>query len=314
MGYYDTIRNPSTFQRTAVAKGMLSFDRLKEQTAVSCWGVDPLFACRVLCSHPSNVLPFLADRTPKSEVGIHPCIEGLIRGPKEALSVLSQMAEAQIVRSYQTESLGYIWAALASLLRARDDMPDTSTPNNDAEGAGTRGGNTAGGRSSERSRTRTDHGPFVPSDTMQVASSSPVDSNDDRPDTALSVPSSIGFVESSAPLVEDYTVRFANCLIRCVLNYAQPLNKGLPFLEFRDERPAYVYGRDKGGIFKAIDDGGIQFGHKRLRAQVAILEAKRSFQDIINGVPSVSDELLAQVVGEALALNNDKVVKISNNK
>ena len=253
MGYYDTIRNPSTFQRTAVAKGMLSFDRLKEQTAVSCWGVDPLFACRVLCSHPSNVLPFLADRTPKSEVGIHPCIEGLIRGPKEALSVLSQMAEAQIVRSYQTESLGYIWAALASLLRARDDMPDTSTPNNDAEGAGTRGGNTAGGRSSERSRTRTDHGPFVPSDTMQVASSSPVDSNDDRPDTALSVPSSIGFVESSAPLVEDYTVRFANCLIRCVLNYAQPLNKGLPFLEFRDERPAYVYGRDKGGIFEAID-------------------------------------------------------------
>ena len=50
MVYYDTIRNPSTFQRSAVAKRMLSFDRLKTQTAVSRWGVNHLYACRVLCS------------------------------------------------------------------------------------------------------------------------------------------------------------------------------------------------------------------------------------------------------------------------
>lgn len=36
--------------------------------------------------------------------------------------------------------------------------------------------------------------------------------------------------------------------------------------------------------------------------QVAILEAKRGFQEVDEGVSTISDELLAQVVGEALAL------------
>ncbi|OJD27902.1 hypothetical protein ACJ73_00695 [Blastomyces percursus] len=250
MVYYDTITNPSTFQRLAV----------------SCWGVDHLYACRVLCSQPSDVLPFLADRIPRSEVRIHPCIESLIHGPKEALSELSQMAEAQIVCSYQPESLGYVWTALGNLLRPRDNDRDTRAPDNDDQGADPQGG--TGGRSSGRSRTRTGHGPFVPSDTMQVASSSPMGSDDGRPDIALSVPSSIGFVESPAPLVEDYT----------------PIKKGLSFLEFRDERLAYRYERDEERIFEAIDDGGIQFRFRRRQDQQVVGEALAFNSDAIDKI------------------------------
>lgn len=54
--------------------------------------------------------------------------------------------------------------------------------------------------------------------------------------------------------------------------------------------------------FEAIDNGGVQVMYSDNSFQVAILEAKRGFQEVSEGVLTISDELLAQVVGEALAL------------
>ncbi|OJD25927.1 hypothetical protein ACJ73_02703 [Blastomyces percursus] len=69
-------------------------------------GVQQLFACRVLCKQPSNMLSILADRFhSECEVGVHPCIDSLIQGPREEAMTLAQMAELQIMRAYELESL-----------------------------------------------------------------------------------------------------------------------------------------------------------------------------------------------------------------
>lgn len=67
-------------------------------------------------------------------------------------------------------------------------------------------------------------------------------------------------IMSSAPLVEDLTIRFLSCITRCILNYAQPIGKALPYVQCRDKRLFYktaeVVEESKG--FQAIDDGGVQ--------------------------------------------------------
>lgn len=147
-------------------------------------------------------------------------------------------------------------------------------------------------------------------DRPLVSSSPP-----ERPDTASSAPSSIEYMErSSAPLVKDYTVRFLSCLIHCVLNYSQSIAKEGPFIQYRDERLGYTYNSGARKGFEAIDDGGVQLEWPRNKRQVALPEAKRSFQDITNGRPTVSDKLLGQIVGEALASKLFKDCNISTEK
>lgn len=107
------------------------------------------------------------------------------------------------------------------------------------------------------------------------------------------------------PLLEDATIRLASCFVRCVLNYGQPVkfDHGV-FLEFRDER--FTYSCDLGGsrAVHAVDDGGIQVFDKEkgVFRQVTLLEGKRTFQKIVSGEALITDRLLAQMVGEVLAL------------
>ncbi|KAJ9285654.1 hypothetical protein DTO027B5_6453 [Paecilomyces variotii] len=296
MAYYDTIRTPRDFVEAASSQEALSFADLHQsnywETGASHWGILQLFASRVICRQPSDILPLLADQihSAKDDM-LHPCLSALIQGPREEPDQLRRMAEIQIVRSYEPESLGYVWAALVPLLQL--------------DGASTR---TMASERPVRERNQPDRGEYVSSAGFQI-SSSPLD----RPNTASSAPSSLGYTEkSSAPLVEDFTVRFLSCLIRCVLNYSQPLDKGSPFVQYRDERLAYVYaGVEK--ELEAIDDGGLKLMALGRTTQVAILEAKRSFQEISEGRPTVSNELLAQIVGEALALRLSNARHISKN-
>ncbi|TWU77544.1 hypothetical protein ED733_007493 [Metarhizium rileyi] len=187
------------------------------------------------------------------------------------------MSEAQIVHAYEPEGLGYTWVAMAPLLRSDHDDIRASASDGPT-----------------RERPQRELTGFVSSQGLQFGSSPT-----DRPDTASSAPSRLGYVErSSAPLVEDFTIRFLSCLIRCVLNHAQPLNKTSPFVQYRDERLMYrtKQSEDRSKEFGAIDDGGVQVKYLDNSFQVAILEA------VDEGVSTISDELLAQVVGEALAL------------
>ncbi|KAK2802819.1 hypothetical protein FQN50_007225 [Emmonsiellopsis sp. PD_5] len=296
MAYYDRIRTPSAFRAASSSQQAVNFVTLQQshswESAASRWGTQYLFACRVICKQPGDILPLLANGIHSgNESGVHPCIENLIEGPREGMAALSQMAEPQIVRAYELESLGYVWAALAPLLQA-----DSGTHQ------------TISSQRPVRERNQPERNEYVSSEGFQI-SSSPLE----RSDTASSSPSSVGYMEgSSAPLVEDYTVRFLSCFIRCVLNYIQPVNKDLPFIQYRDERLAYICtGAGMGNSFQAIDDGGVQVDHPDGKLQVAMLEAKRGFQAITDGHPTVSDELLAQIVGETLALRLSKAKCIS---
>ncbi|KAM4065293.1 hypothetical protein HRG_004378 [Hirsutella rhossiliensis] len=182
---------------------------------------------------PKKRLPLLESGgyLPRDLRNIHACIDGLIEGP-ESIDALKNKWEPELVQHYEPDSLGYVWAALASFGLA-------------------------------------------------------------------------------APLVEDATVRLASCFIRCVLNYGQRRDKTGPVLCFRDERRTYSYAEGKKQIH-AVDDGSIRLMDPVNTSQhVAMLEVKRTFEKVIEGDPSVSDELLAQMVGETLALRCGDIEPVS---
>ncbi|KAK2810948.1 hypothetical protein FQN50_002539 [Emmonsiellopsis sp. PD_5] len=304
MLYYDTIRNASAFVEASAKYKTMSFAALKRsmhwESAASQWGTEQLFACRVICKKPCDVLPLLAPSISSGRGQLEngsSLLNNLVEGPGKSAAALQQMSEFEIVRAQNNDSLGYVWAALAPLLEsnATEASPTATTTTVTSMTA-------VSGRPAWEKHP-VSHQDYVPSDGFQI-SSSPAEGRDS--DLASSRCPSLGYMEMpSAPLVEDYTVRFLNCLIRCVLNYGQSPDKKGPFVQYRDERLAHAY-RGPGATevqYQAIDDGGVQLhvpGPAK-KVQVALLEAKRSFQGITGANATVSDELLAQIVGEAVA-------------
>ncbi|POR31003.1 Uncharacterized protein TPAR_08745, partial [Tolypocladium paradoxum] len=66
------------------------------------------------------------------------------------------------------------------------------------------------------------------------------------------------------------------------------------------------------GRMGVVDDGGIQFiDVEGASWHVAMLEGKRTFKNIASGMPIVSDEVLAQMVGEALAVRCSDTLAVS---
>ncbi|KAL6809499.1 hypothetical protein GGI42DRAFT_366187 [Trichoderma sp. SZMC 28013] len=280
MSYYDTIRYPSIFSQRA--RNYTNFISLTQspgfQSGASNWDARHLFANRVICTAPEWRLLLLDDFFPENLAGVHPCIQDLITGPLGLQ--LSELWEPQIVQLCQPDSLAY----------------STHIGNE---------GNPSMLERPRRERTQTTHGDFVPSDSFVIGSSSP-----NRPPTSSGDSErSIGYRGNlSAPLLGDAAVRLASCFIRCVINYAQPPDKQGPYIHFRDERLTHRFNTMHHDIVvEAVDDGGLQVvGENGAFIQVAMLEGKRTFQMIMNGEPKVPDELLAQLVGEALALRQSK--------
>lgn len=305
MSYYDTVRDQSTF--TQRVKGNDSLSALVHsghwKSAVSQWGREHLFAHRVLCKEPKKSLPLFESRRllPRNPRNINACINALVQGA-ESIDALKYQVEPQLVQHYQPDSLGYVWAALAPFLRAGPGSVQHAPSETEIQ--------EAPKRASKRPVELQD---FVPSDQLTFGSSPDYEH---RPATSDSneTCSSVGYVkELVAPLVEDATVRLAGCFIRCALNYGQHRDQTNSFLYFRDERQTYSFKQDKLRILHAVDDGGIQLmnqagGYRH----VAMLESKRTFAKVIDGIPIVSDELLAQMVGEALALQCADVIAVSD--
>lgn len=202
------------------------------------------------------------------------------------------------MQHYQPDSLGYVWAAMTPFVRAGGSIQllPSETASRDVS-------------------TRVSHRPpelrdYVPSDQVTFGS---LPDYKHRPATSDSNEThlSVGYVEGLvAPLVEDATLRLASCFIRCVLNYGQHQDQANPFLYFRDERQTSSFADDP--RIYAVDDGGIQYIKPNgQRWHVAMLEGKRTFTKVIDGVPIISDELLAQMVGEALAVRCAEVDAVS---
>lgn len=255
----------------------------KFETGVSQWTRKHLFACRVICSKPQRRLALFVDGGffPASPRGVHPYIDRLITGPMASFVTLS---EPQIVQQSEPDSLGYIWAALAEHLRQE------------------RAGAATMFRAARQTTTVVPFGTMIPTASVQFGSSPPGEDS-----SSSSSESTTGYIETlTIPLVEEITVRLVSCLVRHVVNYGQPSDKRSPFIHFRDSRLTSDFQPPDSRRIRATDDGGLQFHVGNETRQVACLEAKRAFQALDkDGRPTISDQTLGQVVGEALVLHQD---------
>lgn len=111
-------------------------------------------------------------------------------------------------------------------------------------------------------------------------------------------------------VVEDSTIRLASSIVRHILNYQQDTTKAR-LLSWRDQRVTYGY-RGGSRAVSARDDGGVEMwlpGSGDLR-QFALLEAKLRLTNV-DGKPHVSDQVLAQMAGQAIALQRSELNHIA---
>ncbi|KAJ5917543.1 hypothetical protein N7466_011097 [Penicillium verhagenii] len=299
--YFNTVNSKSSFRARFCAENRKLFTQLHDVGA-SDWGRDHLFACRVVRRDAQHgILPILSPYQFPSDLQSSPEIVKFLNGPDGVQMTLS---EHRLVRDPTCGiSLGQVWGALAMFKgseerRGRDSLrvsPEES--DNEAE------------PSPKRPRKRIERiaqRGYVDSREMQVGSSSPA--ADGSQGT-----SSVEFIDAESHRLlaspEDDTLRLISCVIRHILYFASPQNSAnmATVVEFRDAK-ARLSARTpklKRKII-AIDDGGLCLREesrgifKVLKSRVAILEAKRQFQCLENGRPTISDNCFAQMTCEAL--------------
>lgn len=292
--YFEAITDQSTLARALQGQETLA-SLLKSKgwkSGVSRWGRRELFAHRAICSRSVDYLSLLKRFRPASNAAPNECIAALIDGPGP-MQLFRRRSEAQLVQHFQPESLGYVWAAMRPFL-ADDTNADTPS---DAQ--------TSRERRERRAPERLEGG--VPSDEADLGSSPESAHRSESSASTNSSFQSVGYTERSAgTLLEEDTVQLASFFVRCILNHTQAMEKSDPFLEFRSKRLTYSYTMDVSteSFFRAIDDGGIvvtDYARNRVH-QVALLEGKRVLERVTEGKAGIPDELLGQMIGEALAL------------
>lgn len=285
--YFSSVISPAQHQRELATSGARSLASCVGQSG-SSWGREHLIACRVLVSATQHhVLPVPG---PGNQPGTFRQIAKFIDGPTAPDFYLQ--SEHQLLRSAGNDwSLGQIWAALAAVLQRQEQQE------------------TGDGRP-ERVRQQTQREGYVRwPDAGPLDGSSPPNSGGSSQGSQAS---SAGYVEEQFGTTgtEDETVHLASSVIRHVLAFAPPQH-GVHLdrvVEFR-VRKTRVVGNTAGGLqVRAVDDGGLCLRTRGVNGSfvvaddhVAILEAKRQFQHIEDGQPQVTDNLLAQMVCEAIA-------------
>ncbi|KAI2741992.1 hypothetical protein DTO013F2_8655 [Penicillium roqueforti] len=299
--YFNTVTSKSSFTARFGAENKKLFSQLHDVGA-SDWGRDHLFACRVIRRDAQHsILPILSKYQFPSDLQSSPEIVKFLNGPDGVHMTLS---EHRLVRDPTCGiSLGQVWGALAMFKgseerRGRDSSkvsPDES--DNDAE--------PSPRRPRERIQRIAQRG-YVDSREMQVGSSSPA--ADGSQGT-----SSVEYIDAESHRLlaspEDETLRLVSCVIRHILYFAPPQDAAnMPaVVEFRDAKTRLSARTPKlKRKIIAIDDGGLCLREesrglfKVLKSRVVILEAKRQFQCLENGQPTISDNCFAQMTCEAL--------------
>lgn len=282
MTYETEILSESVFRQKA--RGKKTFNQLYQdqgwKAGASSWGTPELFAARAI-SMPERAL-----MTPLSEFypddldfnTVDSNIASFYVG-FENMDELAWQSELELVQANDSDSLGGIWAALGALLRREKFALGIYGPNQSPTGPSM----------SPARQTAIQAHETVQNIRLQALRRQPQGSTGSRAE------------EISGPLVEDGTVRLLSSVVRHILNYQQDATT-VRLSSWRDQRVTYGY---KGGTraISAIDDGGIEMwlpGNRNLQ-QVALFEAKRILRNV-NGNLHVSDEVLAQMVGQAIAL------------
>ncbi|KAH8162694.1 hypothetical protein CIB48_g5562 [Xylaria polymorpha] len=289
----------------------------KRLPAASSWDTNELFAFRVVVEAANTrILPYLAEES----VSSHALISS-----NTALLELVQPAPPDLPMRVETDlaiicgpTLAQFWAALADVVAGgqEQDFLD-SEDDHVTEGGRIEGEDIASSPEqppSKRARKTVELPGMVDSTQAQFASSSPhqpssqVSSKDDAfmpPDDGLDATREIK------------TERLVTCFLRHILYYV-PYKE----LELRNRlecrtRLSVGVSTEGGWFIRAEDDGGLRlrlrlrsflrdgeyaYNHPQLRDSYYVLfEAKRRFQHICEGRPTISDAWLGQMTAEALA-------------
>ncbi|GKT97241.1 hypothetical protein Ct61P_15091 [Colletotrichum tofieldiae] len=306
--YFDAVSTPAAHQREVrLVHNERSVYEVLNNTSASNWGRTHLVALRVLVRGRKNaeLLPLIASNSfaqpfvtiltaaiatdadpfwsayPESRAAL----SGILRGRDSNEYGETKLSEYEILKSGKDLSLGRVWAALNRLESPLEGLIPQNYPG----------------------MVTFDH-------RVQIGDGSPGTA------ATLSSPHSAFVPESEAVSgrspAEDLTLDFVAALFRHLLlhippqhaydratDHLSPVDFDVLKLTLRS-----VVGR---AAFTSVDDGGLWIKPLAAlsRARVAIIETKRSLTRIVDGRPDFSDELLAQVVGESLAvrLRSEKV-------
>lgn len=320
MPYFDSITNTSAFK----AKYSLwsPINEFTEVRAASHWSAHELAGARLIIrtARPeSHMLPALREYFDE-DVHSQPQIREFLDGPSRVDD--HTLTETEFVHRYGS-ALGPFWAALVKFgdvpVDSANDDDDVMSIEGDESNIQKRPHSSGSEDSAsilpviptKRVRKETHHPGFVSSQSMKVASSSPTRSPEQR--SQVSSAGHVGEEGTSTDIPEQATVQIVSSFIRHILRACPPQD------DTRRHRPKYlvefsgISRRLTGDIVngkqvRATGDGELVFyeldngSYKLTSYRPALLEAKKRFTAIEDGEPVMTDEVLGQMTGEALAL------------
>ncbi|KAF6811495.1 hypothetical protein CPLU01_15105 [Colletotrichum plurivorum] len=335
--WFDTVEKESDYKRRARQADPL-IDHLN--TSTSNWATDQLLASRVLglvVKKQLKELPLTTSLGPHSdeikhqvkrrcEADLDDKLHKLCKGP----DATDPPSSSEHARRWKYHCHRLVWAALDqvkdinpvpdSFEHAEDDQHGPSTPRTPRASQPQQAPTNAslpplcpdGSPSEIRSKSgRPSRRPWRPgyvSSAIQQFDDSSSSSRSSVPPSSSPHPAYIPSQGPSAALPERpeiLTVRFISAFIREALVWLPGQNSAdaNPVVTFDDTPAKHRVALEGDVSFVSEDDGGLILLHDGTRAgRVASLEAKRAIgNSSVEGQPSMSDEWLGQIVGEALA-------------
>jgi hypothetical protein len=302
--YFDKVTTRSAYAELLGAANDKTLAALQDtHRPASQWSREHLLACRVVrSSREHTVLPVLESSLTTVALDPRPPeIASFLNGPPAGFRYRS---EHQLHRDHGT-SLGQVWSALGSVMRVQvveigNAMLDIDHPMTDS---------SDDSPPRKRARTQPQHENFVDITTVTLGDSSPVQESNSQESIGQG---SVGFIDGlvNGP-PEDDTFYLASSVIRHILCFAPPQD-GCDLrrvVEFRVAKRRIAVDTDRLLLpIRATDDGGLCLREMQadgtfalIDEHVAIIEAKRQFQQIEEGRPIVADRLFAQMTCEAIA-------------
>lgn len=281
-------------------------DRDKNLPSGSSWGADELTTFRVVVNAKKNrVLPYLRDNTAPCEQVLRS--NALLVQLLQPTPNLAGRTELDLVAQYGAP-LGQFWAALDEVIgdaavpiEQREKTKESHVPSSPPDQP-----------ASKRTRIAVEHPDMVNSNQIRIGSSSPfqTDSQVSSQDDAF-VPD-----DHDSLVREANTERLLTCFLRYILYSTQSVRDQRHRLECRTPLAATVYLPGEWCV-RAEDDGGLRLrlldlrpGQPDLTAYYqrprpvdcyhVTFEAKRQFQLIKDGQPTILDNWLGQMTAEAL--------------
>ncbi|KAI0541633.1 hypothetical protein GGR58DRAFT_497823 [Xylaria digitata] len=298
--YFTSVTSTSALRRPRPL-----YDQPEQLPPASSWGADELSTLRVVINAANTrLLPFLKNRPTSCNAFLSsdPVFMQLLDSPP---TNLPYWAEVDLASDYGV-SLGQFWAALAELApdirvyreqdKEREDDDIRSSPPDQPP--------------TKRSRKAVEHPDMVDTTELQFGSSSPYQASSQVSscDDAF-VPS-----DHDSTARESKTERLLTCFLRYIM-YSIPYSDWK--LRYRAEcrTPLAAEASMLGGwTIQAEDDGGLRWrlameGDEKhayytpsepTECYHVLFEAKKGFQRIIDGRPTISDTWLGQMTAEAL--------------